>query len=412
MSGGTTIIFQKTFGSALDEKTVAMLRNMAKRCTYPPGTVLCHQGQVENTFYIIVEGRVVVTQKQEDGSERFLASLGPNEYFGEMGLLDNTPRSATCITAKASTLFEVTSEVFSEIVEKSPAVAFAIAQRVLATLRHSSANAIQDLRKKNEELEKAYSELKKAQESLVEKKKLERELELAAEMQGRLLPKTLPQFPDYSFSAYQKAARHVGGDLFNVFTIDEEHVGFLIGDVADKGFQAALFMAIAQTLFCREGRRSLSANEVTRSVHAGLLEVAPTSDVFVTAFYGVLHRPSGRMRYVRAGHEHPLLLRPGQPVSFLPGQGRFLGMVEEITLQEENFDLRAGDRVVLYSDGVTDATDPAGKMFGKERLVHLLAGAEALSAEKLVQRILKEVEAWGKGTPAFDDLTLLVIEMR
>jgi phosphoserine phosphatase RsbU/P len=408
----TTTVLRDTFGAALDAETVATLRTMGKRCVYRPGTVLCHQGAVEDTFYIIVEGSVIVTQKPEGGQERVLSMLGANQYFGELGLLDDAPRSMTCMVAKPTTVIEVTKEVFAQIVETSPTVAFAITQRVLAELRRTSEQSIHDLREKNQALETAYRDLQKAQESLLEKERLERELDLAAEMQGSLLPKTLPTFPDYVFSAHQQAARRVGGDLFNVIPLDDEHVGFTIADVSDKGFQAALFMAMTQTLFFREGRRSLSPAAVTTSVHAGLIDVAPTSDVFVTAFYGVLHRPSGRVTYVRAGHEHPLLARPGQPVVLLPGEGRFLGMIEELELQEYEVVLRPGDRLVLYSDGVTDAIDSQGKLFGRERLLAVVHAARALPAQQIVQQILGAVGGWCRGTPPFDDLTLLVVEAR
>jgi len=406
----TTTILRSTFGSALDVETVATLRSMGKRCVYPPGTALCHQGALEDTFYIIVEGSVIVTQKPEGGQERFVTLMGPNQYFGELGLLDDAPRSMTCTVAKPTTVIEVTKEVFARIVETSPTVAFAITQRVLAELRRTSEQSIQDLREKNQALEKAYSDLQRAQESLLEKERLERELDLAAEMQGSLLPKSLPTFSDYVFSAHQQAARRVGGDLFNVIPLDDEHVGFTIADVSDKGFQAALFMAMTQTLFFREARRSLSPAAVVKSVHAGLMDVAPTSDVFVTAFYGVLHRPSGRITFVRAGHERPLLARPGQPVELLPGEGRFIGMIDELELQERTEVLRSGDRLVLYSDGVTDATNAQGKLFGRDRLLAVVDAARALPAPQIVQKILGSVAEWCRGTPPFDDLTLLVIQ--
>src|SRR5690606_2643197 len=110
-------------------------------------------------------------------------------------------------------------------------------------------------------------ELQAAQLELVEKERLEREMELAAEMQRNLLPAVLPQYPDFVFHAYLAPARHVGGDLFDVRPIDDEHVGLLLADVADKGVQAALLMAVTRTLFFQEASRSYSPREVAYAVH-------------------------------------------------------------------------------------------------------------------------------------------------
>ncbi|MCB0058729.1 MAG: SpoIIE family protein phosphatase, partial [Caldilineaceae bacterium] len=118
----------------------------------------------------------------------------------------------------------------------------------------------------------------------------------------------------------------VGGDFYDVAPLDDAHVGIVLADVADKGFHAALFMAVSRTLFLQEGKHSLSPSAVALAVHRGMMEVSATDDMFVTAFYGVLHRPSGRLTYVRAAQERPLLFRPGVGVQALPADGRFLAV--------------------------------------------------------------------------------------
>lgn len=408
MKIGTTLILQTVFDK-LEKETLEQLRAVAERRHYPAGAVLCHQGEIEHTFYIIVEGRVMATQRLEDGEERVLNTLGPRQYFGEMGLLDDTPRMATCTTLGPTTVLEVTEKVFDKLVEESPALAYTITRHLLSTLRNIDELAIQDLTAKNEALQKAYAELKAAQAKLVEKERLERELELAADVQRSLLPGELPPYPDYEFADYLRPARQVGGDFYDVIHLDEEHVGLLMADVADKGFHAALFMAVTHTLFRGECRDSLSPAEVTLAVHRGMLDVASTNDVFVTAFYGVLHRPSGRLTYVRAGHDRPLWFRPGQPVEKVEGEGRFLGMLQELHLQEYTMQLQPGDRLVLFSDGVPDATNKEGEQYGNGRLAATVAANGPLSAAGLVENIAEDVTRWCRGAPPFDDLTLLVV---
>jgi serine phosphatase RsbU (regulator of sigma subunit) len=411
MSSGTTTAFESAFG-ALSGDALDMLRSVARRCSYPPQTVLCRQGELEHTLYIIVEGHVLVTQQFDRGEERLLGVIGPGGSFGEMALIDNSPRMATCTTMTQATVLEVTEEVFDKLVEENPAVAFTITRRILATARKNDHLAITDLIAKNEALQQAYAELQTAQAQLVQKERLEHELELAAEVQRHLLPGDLPQTPNYAFAAYLQPARWVGGDFYDVVELDEEHVGLLMADVADKGFHAALFMAVTRTLFLQEGKRSLSPAAVAQAVHQGMLTVSSTNDIFVTAFYGVLHCPSGRLTYIRAAQERPLLYRPGQPVLPLAGGGRFLGMLEELLLEEYTIHLCPGDRLVLFSDGVPDACNLHDVQYGNQQLTMAVAESGHLSAQELVRYLATDVSSWCQSAPLFDDLTLLVVEVK
>lgn len=407
-SGATTII--KTTFAGVDEETLNTLRRVAQLNEYPAKTVLCRQGEIEHTFYVVVNGRVSVVQRVDEGEERLLGILGDNAIFGEMSLIDDSPRMATVMTLVPTTVLEITEQIFDELVVQSPAIAYAVVQRILASTRQLDQRSIEELKGKNAALEQAYGALKEAQAELVEKERLERELELAAVVQRNLLPGDLPQFPDYHFAAYLQPARQVGGDFYDVLALDEEHVGILIADVADKGFHAALFMAVSRTLFYQEGQHSLSPAAVAQTVHRGMLGVAKSADAFVTAFYGVLHRPSGRLTYVRAGHDRPLLYQPGRDVSKLMGNGRFLGMWSELTLAEYTIQLVPGSRLVLYSDGVTDAVNPADERYGVDRLQRVVQKNGDLPAAALQEYIAADVARFCQDAPAFDDLTLLVVE--
>ena len=401
-------------GEQLDAQMLAGLRAIADTRTYPPGSVLTRQGESEHTFYVIEDGRAVVLRRLEDGTEQVLNTLGPRQSFGEMAVLDNSPRLATIRTLTETRVLEITADRFKELVRHEPELALHITRRILSNLRTLDQLAIQDLRTKNALLQEAYLNLKAAQAELVEKERLERELELAAEMQRSLLPAVLPRYDDYHFAAYLAPARHVGGDLFGVQPLDDEHVALLLADVADKGMYAALLMAVTRTLFMQEAQRSLSPAEVALAVHRGLLTVGGGGergmDGFVTAFYGVLHRPSGRLTYVRAAQDHPLLLRPGQPPTPLPGDGRFLGMIAELTLREQEIVLRPGDTLLLYSDGVTDAHNEGDESYGLARLKSALQRVGGQGAQAAIDALAHDVTAWRGGAAAFDDLTMLLVE--
>jgi serine phosphatase RsbU (regulator of sigma subunit) len=351
----------------------------------------------------------------ETGEEQVLNILGPLHSFGEMALLDNSPRLATVKTTSDSTVLEITAERFKNLLKNDPELAIYITRRILSNLRTLDQLAIQDLREKNYNLQEAYRSLQAAQAELVEKERLEREIELAAEMQRSLLPASLPELPDYRFASFLAPARQVGGDLYDVRVIDDDHVALLIADVADKGMHAALLMAVTRTLFFQEAYRSLSPAVVAGQVHKGLMAVSGPGDgygidAFVTAFYGVLHRPSGCLTYVRAAQDRPLWLQPNREPEALRGDGRFLGMIEELVLPEFSINLKPGDFLLLYSDGVTDARNELSESYGFDRLVKALVAAKGGNAEKLLKAIVQDINKWRGSAPAFDDVTMLMVE--
>jgi phosphoserine phosphatase RsbU/P len=407
---GTTISLNNAF-AGLEPAALNELRQVARRATYPPNTVLCRQGEIEHTFYIIIDGRVAITQILDDGRERLLALRDANGFFGELGLLDDTPRMATCTTVSKTTVLEIDEVVFDRLVEESPAIAFSITRHILDIMRDMGRLAIADLEAKNEKLQQAYTDLQAAQERLVEKERLAREIEVAAQLQRTLLPTVLPCCFDYQFAAYIQPARQVGGDFYDVFELDEDHLGLLLADVADKSVQAALFMAVAYTLFTVESKHSLSPAEVALAVHQGMFDVAADSDMFVTAFYGVLHRSSGRLTYVIAGQERPLLIPRGQAPQTVTGNGRFLGMLEDLRLDEFTIQLQPGDRLLIFSDGIPDAVNLAGKQYGYDRLTAVLTQNPAETAAGLIKRVVADLTGWTRGTVPFDDITLLAIQM-
>lgn len=405
-----TLMLKSIFGG-VDTDSLNAMRSVARKKTYPPNTILTQQGEIEHTLYIVIEGRVVVSQKLENGQERLLGFVNPGKSFGEMSLIDDTPRMATCTTVVETTVLEVDEAVFDNVVMSNPAVAYSMLRKILESSRRIDKTAIIELNEKNASLQRAYDELKAAQDKIVEKERLDRELELAATVQRSLLPVDLPDFPEYNFAAYLEPARLVGGDFYDIDVLDDAHVGIVLADVADKGFHAALFMAVTRTLFLQEGKHSLSPSEVALAVHQGMLDVSATDDIFVTAFYGVLHRPSGKLTYVRAAQERPLLYRPGEGVIELPANGRFLGMFDELELVEDAVTLKPGDRLLVFSDGVPDMIDLHDERYGYERLHEVILANGRLPAKEIVTAIVADLDAFSLDADPFDDVTIVVLEV-
>lgn len=263
-----------------------------------------------------------------------------------------------------------------------------------------------------EELETKIEQLQAAQAELVKKERIERELELAREVQQSMLPHSFPEVPGYAISAHYIPARQVGGDFYDVFWLDDNHFGVVIADVADKGMPAALYMALTRSLLLAEARRVLSPREVLLNVNHLLLELGEMGG-FVSVFYGVLDYTNRRLTYSRAGHERPLLLRNAETL-LLCGEGAVLGILEgkDFNLSEEHVDLLPEDRLILYTDGLTDVTDSHGDFSGLSSFRKLVENLHNLSALEVCQAIFTELDRYRGQAEQFDDMTLLVLEVK
>jgi len=405
---GRTALIETAF-QGLDPESLEVLRQLAEMNVYPPNTILCHEGEVGDRMYVVNEGRAVITQAVGEDEERVLAFRGPGTYFGEMALITDQPRSATVKTVMETELLEVTKEVFDIVFRDSPTLARSLLHTVILNTREADQAAIRDLETQHNELRQAYEDLRAAQAELVAKERMERELEIAGEVQRSLLPVNLPHVPNYQFASRFEPARQVGGDLFDVVALPNGQVGILLADVSDKGAHAALFMAVTKTLFRTEARRLLDPVAVAQAVHQGLLDIS-TSEMFVTAFYGVLEPESGLFRYVRAGHDEPLWITAGGEIEFLGGKGRFLGILPSTPVEEEQHrHFQSGDCLVIYSDGVTDMGGPQGNPFGVDRLQQIVSTLHDQDADIIAQSIVDSVREHRSHVHAFDDVTLLVV---
>lgn len=273
-----------------------------------------------------------------------------------------------------------------------------------AALALQRAGLVEDLRIK-------IAELERAQAGLAEKERMLREMELARQVQLSVLPQTFPFIPGFSFTGRIETARQVGGDFYDVIDLDENHFGIMVADVSDKGMPAALYMVLTRTLLVAQARRDYSPARVLREVNH-LLQELSTARMFVTVFYGVIEKSTQRLRYARAGHDMPVLLTP-EGIQPLHGAGIALGVVQEdaFSVEEIEIQLYPGNRLILYTDGLTDVFNAHHEIFGRERLYALLETHASQEAPELCQTIFRALQEYQGAGEQFDDQTLLIVEV-
>jgi len=238
------------------------------------------------------------------------------------------------------------------------------------------------------------------------------EWDFATDLQLSGLPQDFPPFPDrrdFDIYAGMVTAKEVGGDLYDFFLLGNDRLGFVVADAAGKGLPAAIFITLTRTLLRAAAQRLESPGECLRTVNAMLCMDNPTL-MFTTAFYGVLDTNTGEVLFANAGHNPPYVLRNSGEVDTLTGLGGVaLGIIEDLTYKTQRCQLAPGESVVCFSDGVTEAIDPGGNLFGEARLIALFGGAAHLHPTELFGTIIAEVDSYMSLAPMADDVTLLVV---
>lgn len=239
-----------------------------------------------------------------------------------------------------------------------------------------------------------------------EKAVVEREYQTAAGIQRGILPKSLPQQPGWEFGAVISPARQVGGDFYDFIEVGDGRLGVMVGDVSDKGFPAALVMAMYVALMRSEARHESSPAELLRITNRRLMQMNNTG--FITLLYGVLDSTSGQFDYARAGHHLPLIARSDGTISEPDSQpGQPLGLFDEPLIDQQSVQLEPDDSLILYTDGIPDATDHAGVTYGEERFRSWLEGAGARSPQELCDQLVYELVQYQEPHGQFDDMTVL-----
>ena len=242
----------------------------------------------------------------------------------------------------------------------------------------------------------------------VQRERLERELEMARDVQASLLPKRLPHIPGFELAAGWHAAREVAGDFYDIFPLPEGRWGLVIGDVSDKGAPAALYMTMVHSLIRATAAYAAGPADTLLIVNDSLVEKSD-SDMFVSVFLGFLESDIGLLNYANAGHDPPFLRRHTGEIDRLVRTGPILGVFEEITLVDKTAKLDPGDALLAYTDGVTDALNSAGEEYGTLRFLDIVRRTTGTAGHYLA-KIEADLSAFIGHELQTDDVTLLAIK--
>lgn len=406
-----SLVRQVPLFAGLHGAEVGFLSSMLRSVEFPAGTLLFREGDPGDAFYLIIDGEIEVVKALGTPDERTIAVRRAGEFFGEMSLFEpGGRRTASVLVRSPLRLLEMARDDFDLLLQHRPALGYEMVRVLSLRLGESHNKSIADLREKNRQLAEAYEELKAAQAQIIEKERLEKELETARWIQQSILPGTMPSQAGFGFGAFLMPARSVGGDLFDFIPLSSRRLGVVIGDVSDKGVPAAIFMALTYSLLRAEAARWSSPTRVLQATNHHLLSMNDAG-MFVTVLYGVLDCRDGRFRYARAGHELPLhLTAGGEIVTPARGLGQPLGLFPDPAVDEQSINLEPGATLLMYTDGATDVTNSEGDRFGLERLRAEALAHRGTIAQTFCERLWSALEAYRGTSDQFDDVALLAIQ--
>jgi sigma-B regulation protein RsbU (phosphoserine phosphatase) len=398
--------------SSLSPAGIEALTELLREKIYPLQTVLFEEGDHGDCFYVVETGEITIIKAMGTPQERVLAVRGAGEFIGEMGLLSRVgTRTASARVEAGSRLLEMRRADFEVFLHRVPAVAYEMLVVLSDRLNEAHNTSIRDLTEKNRQLEEAYASLKAAQQQIIEKEILERELEQARQIQRSMLPTRLPKIKGYDLGAGSEPAQMVGGDFYDLIPLGADRLGVVIGDVSGKGVSAALFMAQTLSLLRAQARLHREPVQVLKSVNQDLLE-RNASGMFVTLLYGVLHLSGRQFVYARAGHLPPALWdQDGSPVPLPLGDGQILGIIPDIELQRMSLTLPPGGTLLLYTDGVTEARNAQGVFLEESGLYAWMPPLLNQPAQPLCDALIRAVLDYHGSARQDDDITLLAVKV-
>ena len=366
----------------LSEGTRLLLEAMTE-LEIPKGRdiVTCGAGS-EDGMYIILSGKADVFSS--DGTR--INRLGAGDFVGELGLINDDNRAATVRASSDVRCANISKRLFEDIASRNRKI-YGSFMNMLYT---------------------------KTTKLVTEQERIKSELSIATKIQADCLENDFTAFnrlTAVNLTAHMKPAKEVGGDFYDVFMIDRDHLCFLIADVSGKGVPAALFMTMAKTHIKNFATVGLPLAEVAVRANNQLC-YKNESGMFVTAFICVLDVRSGEVQFVNAGHNCPFVQKQDGAFEMFRAKANLVfGLMEDVPYREQTLTLNPGDSIYLYTDGVTEALNPAQELLGDDRLYEILNRhrAQAGEPETFVQAIYREVQAFADGEPQADDITMLYV---
>ena len=243
-----------------------------------------------------------------------------------------------------------------------------------------------------------------------EREQIKAELSIAADIQLSMLPREFPQRKEFEIFATMTPAKEVGGDFYDFFMIDDDHLALVIADVSGKGVPAALFMVIAKTLIKNRAQMGGTPSEILAAVNNRLCE-SNDAELFVTVWLGILELSTGHVTASNAGHEYPAIRKAdGNYVLFRTKQSPAVAAMEGMKFKPSEFTLEPGDSLYIYTDGVPEATNIHEELFGTDRMLDVLNTTAGMKAEDVLAAVKKSVDDFTGEAPQFDDVTMLYVK--
>ncbi len=365
----------------LSAEELALYASQTERLTLPEGAVLMREGIGGDEMYILLEGELLITVQGKR-----IDYLTPGMILGEMAMVDDRPRSATATAATDCTLARFNRRQFRELIRFSPE--FALTVMNIMSLRTRRLMGVE-----------------------VSRQRMEEELAIGRRIQLSLLPGDCPRVAGYDFAAGYRAAREVGGDLYDFILspANPAQVHLIVADVTGKGVPAALYMAVSRTIlhtYALEGHTPaqalLCANRFIRQDEA--------TPLFLSAFYAILDTEAHVLTYANAGHNAPIMLHNATgEIELLEARGIVLGAFDGFAPEEKSRAIAPDDYIVFFTDGITEARNATGEFFDDERLEAIVASRRWANAHELMVAIVQAVDEFAAGAPQADDFTVVVI---
>lgn len=384
--------------------------------------------EVRDTGYIETDHHITAMIPLRDSSGRTAAILCVQRQMENLVRVRNTYLNKVIgLLAVTAVLVIIVQSLYLHRVLLKPLKSITGEASRFAEENNAAGKKLQDIVKNNDEIGQLAASIDCMEERIIdyvndltaitaEKEKISTELSIAARIQAHMLPTDFPAFPErgeFDIFASMDPAKEVGGDFYDFFLTDDDHLCMMIADVSGKGVPAALFMMASRILLANIAKMGKSPSEILTAANNAICS-NDKDDMFVTVWLGILEISTGRLTAANAGHESPLLRQggTGEYVIYKDKHGLVLGGMEGISYRQYEIMLSPGSGIFLYTDGVPEATDSKNELFGMERLVSALNVKPDASPEQLLHNVRGAVDGFVKDAEQFDDLTMLCLEYK
>jgi sigma-B regulation protein RsbU (phosphoserine phosphatase) len=358
----------------------------------PAGTPLLRPGETNHNVYILLSGEVAA-HLDESANPDSAIPIPPGECIGELSAIDGKQVSALVLTLTDAQVLKLSRDVFWNRVMSVPGVASSLMGSLAERTRRTNELAL------------------KAQREQLELVHLRKELDVARQLQISMLPLQHPMFPDrddIEICGFMEPASQVGGDLFDAFFVDERTLFFCIGDVSGHGIAAALFMARTIGLLRMLAMNTTAPDKLLELLNDRLCQ-ANDANIFVTLFCGFLDVGSGKLRYSNAGHCAPILIMGSDARLLEIPRGTLIGAFAGRRYTSMDHELRHGDLLFCYTDGITEAQGPAGDEFSEQRCMEILGREISRPLPELLEGLRREASSFTGSDLLDDDCTMLAL---